>query len=169
VDDDASKGLAERDLRQAVTDPLPPARPQPGRVTGLAFRMLGIAAFGLAIAGVVLPGLPATPFLLVAAWAFARGSPAWAARIERHPRLGPLLRNWREGQVVPRRAKVFAVLSMIASMLMLWATAASVIMLAAVGSMMLAGAAYLLSRPERPRSVTTPDRADKVDRRAHEL
>jgi uncharacterized membrane protein YbaN (DUF454 family) len=168
VDDDAIEGLAARDRYPAVIDPPPSPRRQPGRIASLAYRLLGMAAFGLAVAGVILPGLPATPFLLVAAWAFARGSPKWAARIERHPRLGPLLRNWRQGQVVPRRAKILAVGSMAASLLILWASEASTLMLAGVGTMMLIGATYLLSRPERPVSPKALMAPAKVDNAPHE-
>jgi hypothetical protein len=42
----------------------------PGRAT--AYRALGVLAVGLGLAGVVLPLLPTTPFVRVAAWAFAR-------------------------------------------------------------------------------------------------
>lgn len=57
---------------------------------------VGCVATLLAIAGVLLPGLPATPFLLVALWAFARSSERLYARIMRMPIL-------REAMIEARR------------------------------------------------------------------
>lgn len=115
----------------------------------IAYRCFGFLALGLAIAGVVLPGLPATPFALLAVWAFGRGSPEWAARVERHPRLGPLIVNWRERGVVPRSAKILAVASMILSFALLWISGADLRVLALVGAILCATALFLLTRPSR--------------------
>jgi len=103
----------------------------------------------LAIAGVVLPGLPATPFLLLCVWAFGRGAPAWAARVEAHPQLGPPLRNWRERGVVPKRAKILAIASMAASLALLWHRGVATPVLLAATAVLAAVAAFLLSRPSR--------------------
>ncbi|SDN67176.1 hypothetical protein SAMN05192530_101679 [Aureimonas jatrophae] len=111
------------------------------------YKALGLLFLGLAIAGVVLPGLPATPFALLGAWAFRRGSPEWAARLDNHPRFGPSLRAWRERRAVPRRAKVLAVLSMGASWLLLWAGGAPIPVLGLVAITLILTSTYLLSRP----------------------
>ncbi|ALN74016.1 hypothetical protein M673_14915 [Aureimonas sp. AU20] len=108
---------------------------------------MGFLFLALAIAGVVLPGLPATPFVLLAVWAFGRGSPEWAARVERDPRFGPILVNWRERRAVPRRAKALAVLSMSASFALLVYSGAPDLVLLGVGIILLCVATYLLTRP----------------------
>lgn len=69
----------------------------------------GILALMLGIAGIFLPLVPTTPFLLVAAAAFARGSPRLHAWLIQHPRLGPFLRMWWTDHAVPKRAKVLAI------------------------------------------------------------
>ncbi|MET1112506.1 MAG: YbaN family protein [Allosphingosinicella sp.] len=72
---------------------------------------LGFASVGLGTAGIFLPLLPTVPFMLLAAFFFARSSPRLEARILDHPRFGPHVRAWRErGAISPagKRAALFA-------------------------------------------------------------
>lgn len=78
---------------------------------------LGLLAVLLGVAGIFLPGLPATPFLLLAAWLFARANPAWEARLLAHPSLGPSIRAWRERREIPPRARALALLMLFSSAL----------------------------------------------------
>ncbi|MDP5307025.1 YbaN family protein [Paracoccus spongiarum] len=73
---------------------------------------LGCLALGLGILGIALPIMPTVPFLLVAAWAFARSSPRLRRRILEHPTYGPPVRAWQERGAVGRLAKIWAVLAM---------------------------------------------------------
>ncbi|WP_185983365.1 YbaN family protein [Aureimonas mangrovi] len=120
---------------------------RPARLVIVAYRALGSAAVALAAAGVVLPGLPTTPFLLVAVWAFGRSSPELAERLRQHPRFGPALRDWQDRRAVPRRAKVLAVVSMAASFALLAWSGAPAFALAATGAILLTVAAWLVTRP----------------------
>jgi uncharacterized protein len=64
------------------------------------------------VIGIFLPLLPTTPFVLLAAFCFSRGSARWEAWLLHHPRFGPLVRDWRLHRAVPLRAKQFATLMM---------------------------------------------------------
>ena len=65
----------------------------------------GLLAIVLGIAGIFLPLLPTTPFILLAAFCFSRGSRRFEAWLLAHPRFGPMVADWRARRAVPRRAK----------------------------------------------------------------
>lgn len=113
----------------------------------LPLRLLGCAAVGLALAGVVLPVLPTTPFLLLATWAFARSSPRLDAWLRTHPRLGPPLAAWEDRRAIPRKAKAIAGVSLPAGWLLLWSGGAPAAISVAAGVVMLAAGVWILSRP----------------------
>lgn len=108
---------------------------------------VGYAAVGLGAVGAALPLLPTTPFLLVAAWAFAKSSPALRNRLYNDPRFGPLLRDWQTEGAIPRRAKAAALLGMTASWIVLALTTSKLFVLVAAGLCMAAVALYIVTRP----------------------
>ncbi|MCZ4304070.1 YbaN family protein [Zoogloeaceae bacterium G21618-S1] len=80
----------------------------------------GALALVLGFVGIFLPLLPTTPFVLLAAFCFARGNPAWEARLLDDPRFGPSIRAWRERGAIPSQGKRLAVLMMLISALGGW-------------------------------------------------
>lgn len=122
-------------------------RRRPGPAARAVYRGVGALAMALATAGVFLPLLPTTPFLLVALWAFARGAPEWADRLRAHPRYGPLLRNWEERQAIPRAAKGAAVAGCAASWSVLAVTTHNLILVSSVGAGLACVLVYVVSRP----------------------
>ena len=73
-----------------------------------AWLLGGTLALVTGVVGIFLPLLPTPPFVLLAAFCFARGSPRWEAWLLAHPRFGPLVRDWRERHAIPLRAKQLA-------------------------------------------------------------
>ena len=98
---------------------MPPTRVARGWLARL-WIAAGFVALVTGIIGIFLPVLPTTPFVLVAAYCFARGSPRWERWLLRHPRFGPMVRAWRARRVVPLRAKQFAVVMMALSSASAW-------------------------------------------------
>lgn len=78
----------------------------------LIFATLGWLAVGLGLLGVLLPGLPTVPFMILAAFLFAKGSPRARAWLVEHRVFGPHILNWEASGSITPRAKRLAVLTM---------------------------------------------------------
>jgi len=101
----------------------------------------------LGLIGVVLPGMPTTVFILMAAWAAARSSPRLHAWLRNHRIFGPLLRNWENGSTVSRRAKWSATITMAACAVIVSFTAHRAWMAALAIGCMAVVLTWLWSRP----------------------
>ena len=75
----------------------------------IGFVILGSISLGLGIIGIVLPILPTTPFLLLAATLYLHGSPKLYKWLIEQKYLGTYIRNFKEHQANPLRAKIISV------------------------------------------------------------
>jgi len=119
----------------------------PARVLWLT---LGFISIACGIAGVLLPLVPTTPFLLLAALAFARSSPRLHNWLVTHPRLGPPIADWRAHGAIRRRSKIVAVAVMGATLLLSVAMNLSGMVLLVQAVVMCASAVFILTRPDGP-------------------
>ncbi len=72
----------------------------------------GVGCVGMGAVGVVVPGLPTTVFLIIAAWCFARSCPWLTEKLIHNRFFGPFVKYIEPGAVMPRRAKVIALCMM---------------------------------------------------------
>jgi len=80
-----------------------------GRIMKPFLLGIGIISVALAVVGIFLPLLPTVPLLLLAATCFARSSERFYDWLLDHPKLGPLIRTYRDGQGIPLSAKITAI------------------------------------------------------------
>lgn len=82
--------------------------------------IIGWLAVALATFGVVLPLLPTTPFLLLAAWCFVRSSPRFHHWLLYRSWFGGYLRHWQKHRALPPgtkpKALVFIVITFAVSL-----------------------------------------------------
>ncbi len=74
-----------------------------------ALLTIGWLSVVLGVVGIFLPVLPTTPFLLLAAGCFARSSERFYNWLVNHPKLGPWIRDYLEGNGIPLKGKVYAI------------------------------------------------------------
>lgn len=109
---------------------------------------LAYVALGLGVLGIFLPGLPTTPFVLLAAWAAAKGSRKLHRYLLEHRVFGPMVRDWEARGAVSRRAKRLATGMMALCAVIMFLTAPRVWMAATGTAFMAAVAVWLWRRPE---------------------
>lgn len=77
------------------------------------YKPLGFLFLALGLLGIPLPILPSTPFILLAAWFFARSSEKWHTWLLSSNLFGPMIRNWEDNRCISRRTKRVAVITML--------------------------------------------------------
>tara|TARA_X000000368_G_scaffold155390_1_gene122424 strand:- start:22857 stop:23303 length:447 start_codon:yes stop_codon:yes gene_type:complete len=70
---------------------------------------LGFIFVGLGFIGIIIPGMPTTVFMILAAACFAKSSPKFERWILDLPGIGRLVQDHRDGLGMPRKSKIIAI------------------------------------------------------------
>jgi uncharacterized membrane protein YbaN (DUF454 family) len=134
--------------RRIVTIEPTPQTASGSKTVRVLFGILAYVSLAIGLIAIVVPGLPTTEFILLAAWAATKSSPRLSAWLENHRVFGPILNNWRNGRLIARRAKISATISMlICAIVMLTLLDHGWPVYLAIGGMSL-GNLWIWSRPE---------------------
>jgi len=137
------------------------------RLTRPLTATLGLTFAAIGAVGVVVPLLPTTPFLLLAAWCFSNSSPRLHAWLLASPVMGQLLRDWEAHGAIRPRAKLVSSVVLVA--FVAWPLGSGRVPTAAVPLVLLTVAAvlgFVWSRPSGPSSpqAADPDVAEELPR-----
>ena len=110
---------------------------------------LGLLCVGLGFVGVLIPGIPTTIFLIIALWAFTKSSEKLRHWLLNHKRFGPILNNWQEHKVVPRRAKILMVVLMSLAVILFYYSSQSLILTIGLITILVSVAIYVISLPSK--------------------
>ena len=125
------------------------------KTTRVLLAGLGFVSLGIAIIGVVLPGIPTTGPVLLAAYFFSRSSERFDRWLLEHRLFGPVVRDWRAGRGFTIRAKAISVLAIAGTFSITIGFAVSNLG-ARIGLILLAMAisGYILSLPTKAAEAT---------------
>lgn len=110
----------------------------------------GTLAAGLGLIGIVVPLLPTTPFMILAAACFARSSPRLHDWLWHHRIFGPAIRDWREHGAIPRKAKIISIVAMAAAFGLSLALGLDWTILAAQALVLALMGSWIVTRPAPP-------------------
>lgn len=117
------------------------------RIVRWLYLVAACICIALGTLGLVIPGLPTTPFLLLATWLAARSAPRLQAWLLNHRWFGPPLRDWENEHAVSTKAKVLAVVLLVVSWLILTWTTRGLIVPIITGVLFTTVTIFLLTRP----------------------
>lgn len=80
-----------------------------------SYVLMGHTSLAIGFVGIFVPLLPTTPFVLLAAVCYSRGSERFHTWLHRHPRFGPMINSWREHGAIGFRAKIVATIMVVLS------------------------------------------------------
>jgi len=113
----------------------------------IVWALCGLLALGFGALGVVLPLLPTVPFMLLAAFCFARSSPQLHNWLISHPYFGPPIMDWQERGAISRRGKIAATVSIAAVFAVSLALGVRPQVLAIQGVVLTAVLTFIWTRP----------------------
>lgn len=121
--------------------------PKVGVVLRAFWMSVGAISLALGAVGVILPLLPTTPFVLLAAFAFARSSPRLRSWLTNHSIFGPIIDDWEAHGAIAPRYKVMACSAMSVVLLGSFLGGLSWRLIGVQAVFMGGAAIYVLSRP----------------------
>ena len=113
----------------------------------LVYQIIAVLSLVMAFVGIMVPGIPATEFILLCALSSSKGSPRIHRFLHNNRFTGPALYNWNNGKVISQKSKILSSFSMIFCACLLLYSDVNVYVLFFALSGMFIGFLWMWSRP----------------------
>lgn len=117
------------------------------KIKKMVWFVAGLLCVGIAYLGVIIPGIPWSTPAVAAVFCFARSNQAWHAWLMNHPLFGTFLTQWSTHRVFPTKAKWMMVLTMDASLIVIYVTTGNIWLTLGVGLIMLITSTWVWRYP----------------------
>ena len=87
------------------------------KIKKITFIIFGIFSFSLGAIGIVIPGLPTTPFMILSSILFLKSSDKLYVWLTTHKRFGPYVVDFKDGKGITRKTKIYAQTMMIITLI----------------------------------------------------
>ncbi|MDP6877560.1 MAG: YbaN family protein [Candidatus Marinimicrobia bacterium] len=111
---------------------------------------LGLIFVGLGFFGIIIPGIPTTPFVLLAAWFFSRSSQRLDRWLINHKTFGPFINDWKRYKGIKRKSKILSICVIIPTFSISIYSTSNFYLQSGLGLFCISLITYLLTRPEPP-------------------
>lgn len=74
-------------------------------------RLIGVILYSIGIIGYLIPGMPGTIFIILAAFCFLKSSPRFYNKIVTNRNYGVVVKDFIEFQVIPKKIKLIIIFS----------------------------------------------------------
>ncbi|MFC3122930.1 YbaN family protein [Agaribacter flavus] len=113
------------------------------------WRIAAASALTLGMIGILLPGLPTVPFVLLAAWCASKGWPKLEIWLLQHKTFGQHIKKWRERRVVPLKAKWASTVFMSISCVVIWTSQTNIWLALSISVVLLVVASWIWHLPSK--------------------
>ncbi len=114
----------------------------------LIWLLIGWVSLGVGAIGLILPVMPTVPFVLLAAFCFARGSKTVYNWLIHNKTFGPMIKDWQERGAISRKTKWITTISLIAAVFLAIAIGAPTLVIIIEALIFLAILIFVWSRPD---------------------
>lgn len=114
----------------------------------LIWNIIGAVSFLLGAIGLVLPVMPTVPFVIIAAYCFARGNPKVYEWMLDNKYCGPIIRDWQERGAISRKTKWITTISLGAAVVLAYALKINPVWIAVEAIIFIFVLAFVWTRPE---------------------